>query len=251
MNTKQALRISRIHLPVLSSTVDDTLTISGEKAHYLRNVLRIKKGHQLVFFTHDGVEYHAEVSEIQRHDVFISNIKQNKNPTQPSTINATIIQGISSGDRMDYTVQKSAELGASVLIPVLTTYCSQKIPNNKHQKKQAHWQSVANSACEQSGRCDLLEIKPIARLQDVITAHADNGIFLEPTTPTTLSNLPAKLQKHFSVFIGPEGGFSDEEIKLFQNNGLTGIQLGKRILRTETAAPVILAAFHTLFGDFT
>lgn len=250
MNAKQALRISRIHLPISSSSFEDSYVISGDKAHYLRNVLRIKKGQLLTFFTQDANEYSAEITEVQRHDILLTKISINDGQTPPSSIRTTIIQGISSGDRMDYTVQKAAELGATSLIPVFSEHCSQKIAKNKFQKKIDHWQSVAISACEQSGRCDLLEILPISHFEDVLIDHAENGIYLEPTAETILNNLPEKLHKKLSIFIGPEGGFSEKEIKQFQQNKLVGVQLGKRILRTETAAPVILAAVHALFGDF-
>ena len=244
------MRISRVHLPLLSSTVNETLNITGDKAHYIRNVLRIRKGHSLIFFTQDGIEYSANIAEIKRHDVILENINRSINPTPPSIIKTTIIQGISSGDRMDYTVQKAAELGASVLIPVFADFCSQKIPTNKFEKKQAHWQSVAISACEQSGRCDLLKVLPITRIENILDDHSANGIFLEPTAETLIVNLPEKLHQKISIFIGPEGGFSECEISTFHKRGMTGVQLGKRVLRTETAAPVILAAIHALFGDF-
>lgn len=230
--------------------LNDTLTIEGDQAHYLRNVLRLKPGHSLVFFTQDGQEFHSTIDELARHHVVLTQITPSLNPVPPSTLSITVVQGISSGDRMDYTVQKSAELGAHRLIPVFTDHCAQKIAANKRDKKVQHWQQVANSACEQSGRCDLLSILPIQSLEEAVASLDGPVVFLEPTAVSNLHDLQSKAPQSFNVLIGPEGGFSDAEIKSFKANGFTGIQLGRRILRTETAAPVILAAAHALFGDF-
>ena len=188
-----------------------------------------------------------------------TNAQINSSPTlvksgaaiEPAKLNITVVQAISAGDRMDYTVQKSAEMGVVKLIPVFSTYCSHKIPANKIDKKRAHWQAIANSACEQSGRCDLVHIATPCLLEDAIKTHGHNGLYLEPTARNKIINLPDDLKTDLSVFIGPEGGFSDIEIASFESAGMFGTQLGQRILRTETAAPVILAAVHTLFGDFS
>ena len=251
MNAKQALRISRIHLPVTASDVGHTHTISGDKAHYIRNVLRLKKHHPLIFFTQDGHEFCAEIQDIQRHDIVLNNIIKSGAAIEPAKLNITVVQAISAGDRMDYTVQKSAEMGVVKLIPVFSNYCSHKIPANKIDKKRAHWQAIANSACEQSGRCDLVHIATPCLLEDAIKTHGHNGLYLEPTARNKIINLPDDLKADLAVFIGPEGGFSDVEIASFESAGMFGTQLGQRILRTETAAPVILAAVHTLFGDFS
>ncbi len=245
------MRISRIHINKNSKDIKSTLIVSEEKAHYIRNVLRLKKGHQLVFFTNDGQQYTSQINQVERHQVELSDIKISPDVIPPSSLDITIIQGISSSDRMDYTVQKSAEMGAQVLIPVFTEYCSQKIALSKYEKRLKHWQAVANSACEQSGRCDLLRIENIQSLQDVVVSSRENAFFLEPTADLKLNNLSLKHHSSiFSFFIGPEGGFSPKEIKTFIESGIQGVQLGRRILRTETVAPVILAATHALFGDF-
>lgn len=251
MNVKKALRISRLHLPLQSTDVKETVNITGDQAHYVRNVLRLKKGHPMVFFTQDGQEYVAQIDAVDRHDVKLINIQESNDSVPPSSVNITLIQAISAGDRMDYTVQKSAEMGARALIPVFSEYCSQKIPVNKYDKKVKHWQAVANSACEQSGRCDLLQIHPITSLKAVSESHASNGVFLEPTATKKLSDLAIPQPQNLSIFIGPEGGFSHAETAAMAQLGMMGIQMGQRVLRTETAAPVILAAVHTLYGDFS
>lgn len=225
------------------------MVIEGPKAHYLRNVLRVKPQQPLNFFTPDGIEYESVISTVEKRQITLCAIKAISQQPRPASINTTLIQGISSSDRMDYTIQKAAELGCKKIMPVLTDFCSQKIPVHKFEKKQAHWQAVAISGCEQSGRVDLLEVSPIVTLKEVTETIAD-GIYLEPGAQTYLQNLPPRFHRQQHIFIGPEGGFSPTELELFEAKQYTGVQLGQRVLRTETVAPVILSALHSLYGDF-
>jgi 16S rRNA (uracil1498-N3)-methyltransferase len=243
------MRISRIYLPETGIQEGQAVHIEGIKAHYIRNVLRLKTGHLLEFFTPDGRQYQGTIGEISKHRVSLLQVKPTEEQPQASSLKVTLVQGISSSDRMDYTIQKAAELGCQRIIPVLTEFCSQKLPAHKFDKKLAHWQGVAVSACEQCGRSDLLEITPISQLSDIL-GSLDQGIYLEPTATTTIHQLPTALQHKLHVLIGPEGGFSPGELESMEAHGLTGVVLGKRVLRTETVAPVILSALHTLYGDF-
>jgi len=241
------MRISRIYLPITDDEFTTEYTIQDDKAHYIRNVLRLKSGEQLSVFTQDGSEYLCQIDQVDRHQVHISTV-ETLTPAAPSKLDITIIQGISSSDRMDYTVQKSAEMGATRLVPVWTEYCSTRIATNKYPKKLQHWQNIAISASEQCGRADILEIIPIITLAEALS-DMHHGIYLEPTADAVLADL--KNHQSLSVLIGPEGGFSPTEIESFEKQQLTGIRMGQRVMRTETAAPAILAALHTLYGDFT
>ncbi|MFC3194379.1 16S rRNA (uracil(1498)-N(3))-methyltransferase [Marinicella sediminis] len=244
------MRISRIYLPETTINAEQEITIDGVKAHYIRNVLRLKINHIIEFFTPDGQQYQGTISDLGKHHVTLSGIQTTSNQPQPSSLQVTLVQGISSSDRMDYTVQKAAELGCQQLIPVLSEFCSQKIPPHKYEKKQQHWQAVAISACEQTGRSDLLHIQPVTTLE-AITQNNREAIYLEPTATTKINQLPATLRQNMVIFVGPEGGFSPTELDRFRDAGYTGVVLGQRVLRTETVAPVILSALHTLYGDFS
>ncbi|MEZ5470738.1 MAG: 16S rRNA (uracil(1498)-N(3))-methyltransferase [Marinicella sp.] len=243
------MRISRIYLPLHDTLISKSIVIEGEKAHYIRNVLRLKKGFILYFFTPNGNQYQASIKNIAKHEITLDEITLTEVQPQVSSLKTTIIQGISSSDRMDYSIQKAAELGCVKVVPMLSDFCSQKIPAHKHDKKLQHWQAVAISACEQSGRADIMEIAPIQSLQSCVEQHR-HGIYLEPTATQTIHQLPESLHSEHSFFIGPEGGFSPEELILFEQKGFIGIKLGQRVLRTETVIPVIMGAMHTLFGDF-
>lgn len=246
---KPTMRISRIYLPQTGIQEGQAIHIEGVKAHYIRNVLRLKTGHLLEFFTPDGRQYQGIIGEISKHQVSLQKVSPTADQPQPSTLKVTLIQGISSSDRMDYTIQKAAELGCQRIIPVITEFCSQKLPSHKFEKKQSHWQGVAVSACEQCGRTDLMDVAPISQLSD-LTPELKQGIYLEPTATTTIHQLTNCSGQELNVLIGPEGGFSPGELEAMEAAGLTGVVMGKRVLRTETMAPVILSALHTLFGDF-
>jgi len=243
------MRISRIYLPLETSTIGTSVSIEGDKAHYIRNVLRLKTGFILHFFTPNGDQYECKVGQITKHQVELNGICLTEKQVENSILNTTIAQGISSTDRMDYSIQKAAELGCNKIIPFLSDFCSQKVPAHKFEKKLKHWQAVSISACEQSGRSSIMQVEPIVQLSELIK-HIDHGIYLDPTAELTLHNLPSKLQHKHTFFIGPEGGFSEVELSNFERTDYLGIQLGQRVLRTETVAPVIMGAMHALYGDF-
>jgi len=243
------MRISRIYLPLDAETIELDVLVAGEKAHYIRNVLRLKVGQELNFFIPAGTEYRSKVATISKHEVTLSVIEALNDSAPASSLDTTLVQGISSSDRMDYSIQKAAELGCRRLIPVFSDFCSVKIAEHKRAKKLQHWQAVAIGASEQSGRCDIMQVEAIQTLSDVVK-QTNQGIYLEPTATTHLQQIPNPRQHSLSVFIGPEGGFSPTEITGFEDQGLLGVQLGQRVLRTETVAPVILAGLHVLFGDF-
>ncbi|MFV0543787.1 MAG: 16S rRNA (uracil(1498)-N(3))-methyltransferase [Marinicella pacifica] len=243
------MRVSRIYLPIDHHSLTDHWVIEQPKAHYIRNVLRLKPGHTLQFFTASGRQYNALIDSVNKHDVVIKDIQPCQETVPQSRLAITLIQGISAGDRMDYSVQKAAELGCVTLQPVLTEFCSQRIAAHKYEKKQQHWQGVAISACEQSGRADLMQVLPIKTFIEVLSEYP-SGVYLEPTARHSIHSLPTALQHTCAVYIGPEGGFSPTELDHMEEQGLFGVQLGQRVLRTETMAPVVLSALHSLYGDF-
>lgn len=247
--TVKAMRISRIYLPLLPEQVTQSVCIEHEKAHYIKNVLRLKVGHLLHFFIPAGIEYQATITAINKHQITLKDIKPLSEQTAPSKLNTTLVQAISSSDRMDYSIQKAAELGCVKVIPVLTDFCSQKIAAHKKDKKLQHWQAVSISACEQSGRVDIMQIMPILQLEQALE-NIPQALYLEPGAGKHLNCIPESYQQHQTVIIGPEGGFSPTEIENFESRSYLGIQLGQRVLRTETVAPVIMGALHALYGDF-
>ncbi len=233
-----------------SSALDPGQNIALDKkpSHHLIRVLRAKKGSEISLFNGDGYEYLAEILEENTKHCQIR-IKAKTRIDNESPLNITLLQGISRGDRMDTCIQKSIELGVHTIIPVLCQRTGTSLKGERAEKKLNHWQQITISACEQSGRCFIPEIKAtIDFTQAVQNTHSDHKIILAPGAENTINSIPVP-KNNICILIGPEGGFTEEEIQLATDNGFISISLGPRILRTETAGPACIAIAQTLWGD--
>ncbi len=246
-STISLMRLHRFYYP-FTGGLDETIIITDEKAHYIRNVLRIKLGRNLRIFNHNGHEFLAQITAIDRKSVKI-HLQEIIEPIKPSILNITLVQSISKGERMDYTIQKATELGINTIQPITSEFGEVKLKDKRLEKKLKHWQNISISACEQSFRVDIPQIlRPISILEYCKIQHT--GIYLEPNESATIKTIANNNWRNFAVAIGPEGGWSNDDLSMLQSSGLQGIQFGQRILRTETMAPAVLAAIHSLWGDF-
>jgi 16S rRNA (uracil1498-N3)-methyltransferase len=241
------MRISRIYInhPL---AIDDTLQLDDDSAHYLRNVLRIKKNHQLILFNGEGGEYQGEVIEVSRKIVLIKLCVFNLRSAE-SSLNITLGIGISRGERMDFAIQKSVELGVQQISPLLTEHCVVQLKDDKKAKKIQHWQKISQNSAEQSGRTLCPKINSINHFDTWVLQQLGLKIFLDPFAKQTLTQL-SPLDNQVTLLAGPEGGFSNTERETAINAGFTPVRLGPRILRTETAALSALTAVQLLWGDF-
>lgn len=241
------MRLHRIYYP-FDACLGKMVSIENDKAHYMRNVLRFKPGRILKIFNHKHKEFLAEVIAVNKKTIELK-LTESIQTIPVSKLDIRLIQGLSKGERMDYTVQKATELGITTIIPMTSEYCEVKLSGKRLDKKLQHWQNIATSACEQSFRADIPKIlAPIC-----IEEYANNqhqGLLLEPEETMTIQQIAKQSWSKFDIVIGPEGGWSEKDLKLLTACGLTGIQFGQRILRTETMAPAVLAAIHSLWGDF-
>jgi 16S rRNA (uracil1498-N3)-methyltransferase len=241
------MRLHRIYYP-FKAEVRENFTVENDRAHYIRNVLRLKVARKLRIFNHLQQEYLAEIIEVNKKTVVINLIESIKT-INPSKLSITLIQGLSKGERMDYSVQKATELGITHIIPITSEYCEVKLSGARLEKKLKHWQQIAISACEQSFRVDIPTIQmPISLNEYCKSSH--KGLLLEPEESMTIQQTAKLNWQQFEVVIGPEGGWSENDLTLLKSTGLTGVKFGQRILRTETMAPAILASIHSLWGDF-
>ena len=163
-----------------------------------------------------------------------------------------LLQGISSGDRMDYTIQKAVELGVTTIVPIVTTRSVVKLSNERTEKRLAHWQNVVHSACEQSGRAFVPQVATPISLSAWLANNPHSNstrILLNPIGALRLAELP-KPNDHIELLIGSEGGLSQTEIDTALSQSFQSVILGARVLRTETAALVAISAMQTLWGDF-
>ena len=165
-----------------------------------------------------------------------------------SSLHTHLGQVMSRGERMDYAIQKATELGVNEITPLFSRRCEVKLDATRQAKRLAHWQQIAISACEQSGRLDIPHIYPPALLNDWLErTHAQSKLVLHPhqTQPLVSQETPVSC----ALLIGPEGGFTDQEVEQAQAQGYTGLNLGPRILRTETAPLAALTLLQYIWGD--
>lgn len=243
------MRIPRLYLPADFSQ-GATLPLSREQAHYALTVLRLKDQHPLELFDGQGNTARATLEVIGRREANVT-LEEIQAADNESPLNSVLLQGISRGDRMDYSIQKAVELGVTAIQPLFTERCEVKLKGDKLEKRRSQWQSIAINACEQSGRAFVPEILPIKSLKDFFAETSElQGIVCDPYAEQTLKQLAApNLHSPLQILVGPEGGLSDEEVALAVQKGFSATRLGPRVLRTETAGPAMLAIAQSLWGD--
>jgi 16S rRNA (uracil1498-N3)-methyltransferase len=242
------MRIPRIHHPA-PLTSGSRVELSDTAANHVAHVLRLPVGAPLILFNGTGGEFAATLAALNKRRVLVD-VAGFQDQERESPLQIWLAQGISRGERMDYTIQKTVELGVSRIIPLFTEHCGVRLDGDRLDKRINHWHSVAISACEQCGRNRVPRIdSPLTFTQWLATPGKGRRIMLVPDAESTLSQLPMP-QGPVILLIGPEGGLSDQEISQAQEAGYIGLRLGPRILRTETAALAALAAMLGIWGDF-
>ena len=241
------MSITRLYYPH-PVTPGETISLDKNASHHLIRVTRTRKGADVILFNGDGYEYTATLLDENRKSCTLS-VNAATQPQRESPTRITLLQGISRSERMDISIQKSTELGVASIIPVLCEHSAGKFNSDRADKKITHWKQIVISACEQSGRCVIPELKSITTLTDALQQKNDAcKLVLDPDSKNSLRNTQAP-DGGITILIGPESGLSQDEIKLAHDHGFTGIKLGPRILRTETAGPACIAAIQTLWGD--
>lgn len=218
-------------------------------ARHAARALRLAPGDEIVLFDGRGGEYAARIERIQKDAVAVS-VTGYEPVERESTLRVHLAQGISGGERMDYTLQKAVELGVDAIQPIAARRSVVKLDGERADRRVAHWQGVVASACEQCGRNRVPPVATPRSLADwLATPRAGRLLFLSPSAATRLADLPAPTATD-SLVAGPEGGFEGDELAALEAVGAISIRLGPRVLRTETAALAALAAMQTLWGDF-
>ena len=227
-----------------------TVALPAETASHIVKVLRARAGDALVLFSGDGAEFDGEIRSVRGAKVEVA-LGAARSVDRESPLDLTLLQCIPRGDRMDLVVQKATELGVRRIVPLLSQRSVVRLGPDQAESKAAHWRAVAVSACEQCGRNRIPVVDAPLPLVDWLGAAAAGGalrLVLEPDTATQAVPAPAAGQA-VEIAIGPEGGFSAEELAGFQLAGFLRAGLGPRILRTETAAIAALAWLQSRYGD--
>jgi len=241
------MRVSRLYVSA-PLNVGQQLELDTDSAHYFRTVLRLKADAEVVLFNGSGGEYVGRLLEVSRKHVRVS-IEKWSDRSVESPLEIHLGMGISRGDRMDMAVQKAVELGVTSITPLLTKRCNVQFKGDKKQQKLNHWQKIAQHASEQSGRTIVPLIHPVEVLDSWVDNQHGLKIFLDPYAEKNLNALKPETQQ-VTLLTGAEGGFADIEREIAQQADFIPIQLGQRILRTETASLAALSAIQMLWGDF-
>jgi len=226
------------------------LELGEDSARHIVRVLRMRKGDQISLFNGNGGEYTAELLQLNKSSVTLQ-IGSFHNHNIESCLDIELVQAISRGERMDITIQKAVELGVNRIQPLFTSRCNVKLTGDRLDKKLAHWQKIAISACEQSGRNSVPEVRQPLDIMQWLGQLDDpvNGLILDPCSEKSCRDISD--MKEVSLLVGPEGGLTDSEISAATAQGFTAVRLGPRVLRTETAALAIIATVQALWGDFS
>jgi 16S rRNA (uracil1498-N3)-methyltransferase len=220
------------------------VSLDDAPAHHLARVLRLREGDALTVFNGRGGEWDAEFLGKRR-----VRLREFSDVERESPLRITLAQGVSSGDRMDYTIQKAVELGVACIQPVFTKRGVVRLEGSRAQSRLNHWKKIVIAACEQSGRNRIPELRPLLDFAIYLRDLRDEGArLLLSAQGRPLKELDVKATA--TVAAGPEAGFAPEEQAALERAGFVKASLGPRILRTETAALAALAALNALRGDF-
>ena len=214
------------------------------------NVLRVKNTEEIVLFNGNGKAYPAlpEVLEKRRASVRILREEATDNE---SPLNITLVQAVSAAERMDFTLQKSVELGVAEIRPIISERCVVRLSGERAEKRVARWQEIVVSACEQSGRNIVPKVFPLTTYAQALQQLPQETAKLLMSLNRTQKLSDVRPQSGKVVFmVGPEGGWTEKEEQQAFDAGFQSVTLGKRVLRTETASLAAIAAMQTLWGDF-
>jgi 16S rRNA (uracil1498-N3)-methyltransferase len=237
----------RIFIPD-SEIHNSVVTLRDEKARYLATVLRCKEGDPLVVKDDKGNAYIARITGAERRKVTVE-ILQRQDLTMESSLRITLLQGMLKGEKMDLVIQKATELGVSEIRPVIT-----ERSQVRETRRLSRWKKIAEEAARQSGRDVVPLIHDPVRFVSVFAesgAFQGKGIIFWEKSATDLSPALKRFRgsEIISLFTGPEGGFSQDEITAASKAGFIDATLGIRILRAETAAIVAVSVVQYVLGD--
>ena len=229
-------------------TPGSEIDLESGAAHYVSSVLRLSTGDDVILFNGRGGEYSATLGRAKKGKARV-HVNHFHDVNRESPIRIHLYQGLSRGDRMDLAIQKATELGVASITPILCQHVQFKGGEQRRKNKMQHWQHIIVNAAQQCRRCELPTLNPVTPLPDALSqTNETTTLFVHPSTQQKLAKNLKDIAS-IAVFIGPEGGFSEAECQMAVKHKAHVIQLGPRILRTETATVATLSLIQFLFGD--
>lgn len=240
------MRISRLYIDS-KLEVNQEVILPKEAQHYLQKVLRLKTNDEIIVFNGKGGEYLASIREDNKK--LILQVKTYHSIDRESCLSIDLIVCLIRSEKMDLVIQKAVELGVKNIIAITCNHSVLQLETKRIEKKLQHWQGIIQSACEQCGRTLLPKLWYANDLPEALPFLSLNSLklLLEPKSDNNINTLDKP--EAVSIWIGPEGGFSEQEIMIAQQAGFIPLTLGSRILRAETASIAALTVVQALWGD--
>lgn len=227
-------------------------TIKGKEAHHLKNVMRIKPGETVIVTNGKGLDFKAYIESMENNYINFS-VKESIKGKRDSFLNLSIGFSIIKGKKNDELIKPLTELGVKELIPFVCTRTVSDPAEKKKSNKTARWREISKEALKQCERSVLPDICEITDFKEIISSdkNYDLKILLYERGDISIKTLKEKYNnpKNVLLLTGPEGGFTDDEVKAAEAKGFEKITMGPRILRAETAVLTSCAIFQHLFGD--
>lgn len=224
----------------------DTIEIIGEDVNHIKNVLRMKTGEKFILCDGAGTDYLCELAGSRERNLVATVLEEKKSDTE-LPVRLVLFQGLPKKDKMELIIQKAVELGAAEIVPVVTKRTIVKTEGGKEEKKLTRWQTIAESAAKQSGRGVIPTVSKVHTWKEALASmeNLDYNVILyenaEGMKPTAECLKAARQKESIGIFVGPEGGFTEDEVMQCEEHGAERLSLGKRILRTETAGLAMLS----------
>ena len=237
-----------------SNISGDSIIISGEDVNHIKRVLRLGIGDIITVTDGSGIDYRVEIAKLNESAIETRIIESVKNLTEPP-VEIVLYQGLPKSDKMEYVIQKGVELGLRGIVPVITERTVVKLDSKKdEQKKCERWNRISMEAAKQSNRGIIPHVELPIDFKKAVIAAKDYDISLIPYEKEKSNGLKniifnKNFTKRISIFIGPEGGFTEKEVEMAVENGIHPVTLGPRILRTETAGIAVLSILMYELGD--
>ncbi len=232
---------------------EDKIDIIGQDVRHIRDVLRLDCAAQIEVCDGQGTDYHCIIDEINKEVIIAKVISKAPSDSEPKT-RLILFQSLIKGDKIEWVIQKATELGVDKIVPMQTTYCVSKTDKSKKtDAKISRWNKIANSAAKQSGRGIVPEVAMPVTFSQALNLCSDMDLALMAYEKENQRNLKSHIKgyegKTIGILIGPEGGFSKEEVMQADKAGIGAITLGPRILRSETASIALLSNILYELGE--
>ncbi len=237
---------------LLSETTENGFfQITGDDAKHISFSLRMRRGEHLVICDGNGMDYDCEITDMDGQNVTLAILSSRPTVTE-SPVKIRLYQSVPKGDKFEYITQKAVELGVSEIVPVYSSRCIVKPDAKSEEKRLARLGKIAEEAAKQCGRGIIPRVLPHMRYADAVKTCGENAFICYEdeksfSLKAYLRDFTEKGEKTLSFFIGPEGGYAADEVALAEKYGIPSVQLGPRILRSETASGFVLSAITYAF----